>query len=249
MRKVMGAILAVTLLTGMLAAATASLGRYDRSIAQRAALRLASKKQFRNVRSMVEDGIISLSGSVDLYQDKLDAAQRIGKVEHAQGVRNLIEVRGPAVNDAQLQAKLEEKLRYDRIGYDNLFNYFRVSVEDGVVTVDGEALTEMGRDSALGIIQRTPGVKDVVNNIRVSPVSSFDDQLRIRTAEAIYGDSVLGRYSIDPAHPIRIIVDRGTVNLYGTVANAMDKQVAGMRAAQVFGAFRVENHLAVDHAA
>jgi hypothetical protein len=52
---------------------------------------------------------------------------------------------------------------------------------------------------------------------------------------------------MDPAHPIRIIVDGGHLALYGTVDNAMDKQIAGIRANQLFGAFTVENHLVVEN--
>ena len=90
-----------------------------------------------------------------------------------------------------------------------------------------------------------PGVKDVVDNIKVSPVSGFDDRIRISALRAIYRDPVLGRYASDPAKPIRIVVDNGKLSLYGTVATAMDKQIAGMRANQVFGVFSVQNNLEV----
>lgn len=245
-RNVMGPLVAVTLLSTMLLAQSASLGRYDNSIQTKVAQDLAEKKQFRNVQPSVEDGIVTLTGTVDLYQDKLDAAKKARKVEHASGVRNLIEVAGPAVSDTELQEKLSKKLRYDRVGYDNLFNYFTLAVTDGVVTVGGETLNYVGRDSALSLIQRMPGVKDVISNITVSPVSTFDDDLRIRTARALYRDPVLSKYALDPQRPIRVIVDKGTVSLYGSVDSSMDKQVAGLRANQVFGAFRVENHLTVD---
>ena len=43
------------------------------------AKRLEQKKQFNNVRSTVEDGIVTLTGTVDLYQQKLDAAKRVRK--------------------------------------------------------------------------------------------------------------------------------------------------------------------------
>jgi hypothetical protein len=91
-----------------------------------------------------------------------------------------------------------------------------------------------------------PGVKDVVNEVNVLPVSLFDDSIRVRTARAIYRDSVLGRYAIDPVDPIRIVVDNGHVTLYGTVESAMDKTIAGIRASSVPGAFSVENKLVVD---
>jgi hyperosmotically inducible protein len=245
-RQVMGSLVAVTLLSTVLLAQSASLGRYDNNIRTQVVHVLAEKSKFHDVRASVEDGIVTLQGTVNLYQDKLDAAKKARKAEHASGVRNLIEVAGPAVPDAQLQEQLSKKLRYDRVGYDNLFNYFTLGVNDGVVTVGGETLNDVGRDSALAIIQRTPGVKDVISNITVSPVSIYDDDLRIRTARALYRDPVLSKYALDPQHPIRIIVDNGKVNLYGAVDSPMDKQIAGLRANQVFGAFRVENHLTVD---
>jgi hyperosmotically inducible periplasmic protein len=97
----------------------------------------------------------------------------------------------------------------------------------------------------LSIVQRMPGVKDVMDNVTASPVSPFDDDVRVRAARAIYGDPVLSRYGMVPALPIRIIVVNGHIGLYGVVDSAMDKQIAGMRAKQVFGAFSVENHLVV----
>jgi hyperosmotically inducible periplasmic protein len=127
-----------------------------------------------------------------------------------------------------------------------LFNYMTASVQNGVVVVSGEARTDYDRDSALALVNNTPGVRDVVNDIKVASASIFDDQVRLRAARAIYRDSVLSRYAIDPAYPIRIVVDNGKLSLYGTVATQMDKNVAGIRANQVFGAFSVQNNLQVE---
>jgi osmotically-inducible protein OsmY len=74
----------------------------------------------------------------------------------------------------------------------------------------------------------------------------FDDGLRVRAARVIYHDSVLSKYAMDPAHPIRIIVENGHLTLYGSVDNTMDKNVAGIRANQLFGAFTVDNKLVVE---
>jgi osmotically-inducible protein OsmY len=127
-----------------------------------------------------------------------------------------------------------------------VFDYFALGVKDGVVTVEGQDLTGVGRDEALADIQSMPGVKDVIANITLEPVSPMDDGLRLRAARAIYRDSVLGKYAIDPARPIRIIVDNGHLTLYGSVENSMDRNIAGIRANQLFGAFTVENKLVVD---
>jgi len=56
----------------------------------------------------------------------------------------------------------------------------------------------------------------------------------------------LGKYAIDPARPVRIIVNHGNISLYGTVDSLMDKQIAGIRVNSVPGAFSVNNHLVVE---
>ena len=239
-------MLAMGLLSAALIAQTPAAARYDNPIQTTVTHKLAAKKHFQNVNSSVEDRIVTLTGSVDLYQRKLDAAKLARKTADVQGVRNLITVAGPNVADEQLEQKLASKLTYVRVGYDNTFDYFALGVKDGVVTVEGQDRTGIGRDEALADIANMPGVKDVIDNISVEPTSIFDDGIRLRTARAIYRDPVLSKYAIDPAKPIRIIVANGHVTLYGAVDSAMDKTVAGLRAGQVFGAFSVNNKLVVE---
>lgn len=247
-KSILSSFLMVGLLGASLFAQTSSAGRNDATIQTSVAQKFSSNQKFHDVKTSTEDGIVTLTGTVDLYQDKLDAAKTAKKQKNVQGVRNLIEVAGPAVSDQQLHEQLAKKIYYDRVGwYDSAFNYFTLSVKDGVATIGGETYNDVGRDSALAIAYRMPGVKDVVNNVKVSQVSIFDDNLRRRTARALYGDSVLSRYAIDPARPIRIIIDGGHVSLYGTVDSAMDKQIAGMRVGQVPGVFSVQNNLIVEN--
>ena len=228
--------------------AMAATGRYDQQIQQAVSQKIHDAKQLQSVSSSVEDGIVTLTGTVGLYQDKLDAAKKIKKLANVSGVRNDIVVAGETVPDGQLQQKLAKQagLRPRRI----LRQYVQLScARRERRSRNHKRRYRYGtcrRTSALAIVARTPGVKDVVNDVKVLPVSSFDDSIRVRTARAIYRDSVLGKYATDPAHPIRIVVDNGHVTLYGTVENTMDKTIAGMRASSVPGAFSVENKLVVD---
>jgi hyperosmotically inducible protein len=244
--KAAGSLLTAGLLSATLVAQTAAATRYDSQIQTSVAEKLVKKSQFGDVKSSVEDGIVTLTGTVDLYQRKLDAAKLARKTASVQGVDNLITVAGPNVPDEQLERKLAQKLNYVREGYDSTFDYFALGVKDGVVTVEGQDLTGMGRDEALADIDSMPGVKDVISNISVEPVSLFDEGVRLRTARAIYRDPVLSKYAMDPARPIRIIVVNGHVTLYGSVDSAMDRNVAGLRANQIPGAFSVENKLEVE---
>jgi osmotically-inducible protein OsmY len=227
--------------------AMAATGRYDAQIQQAVSQKIHDAKHLPSVNSSVDDGIVTLTGTVGLYQDKLDAASKVKKIKDVTGVRNDITVAGQTVPDAQLEKKLTKQVAYDRVGYyDNAFNYVALSVKDGVVTLSGDAMWDPPKDAALAIVARTQGVKDVVDDVKVLPVSGFDDSIRLRTARAIYRDSVLGKYATDPVDPIRIVVDNGHVTLYGTVQSTMDKTIAGLRANSVSGAFSVDNKLVVN---
>lgn len=236
------AVLAAAL--AMSASASTATTAYDSNIRSAVAQKLASKPELRGVQASVEDAIVTLTGSVASYPDKLEAAKK-AKVDHVAGVRNLVEVNAPAISDADLQAKLQKSLAYDRADWGNVFNVLTVAVKDGVATVGGEVRTPVDKDSALAVVAHTKGVRDVIDQVKVAPLSGYDDSLRLRVARAIYGDSVLSRYGMDPQAPIRILVDNGHVGLYGVVDSQMDKTMAFLRASNAFGAFSVENHLQV----
>ena len=217
----------------------------DRTLADQLRSRFESKTELQKVMVDVTDHIATLMGTVDKYPAKLEAQKLARKTDGVKQVRNEISVLPRTeVSDAELQQKLARKLRYD--GYSTVFDNLELQVNRGVVTLEGEVRTPVDKDSALAIVENMTGVRDVQDQVKVLPVSGFDDQIRLQTARAIYRDPVLSKYALDPQRPIRIVVDRGKVTLYGTVDNAMDKQIAGLRANQVPGAFAVTNRLVVE---
>jgi hyperosmotically inducible periplasmic protein len=204
------------------------------------------KSQYKDVQVNVDaNGVATLSGTVNLYEYKSDADKTVHKVKGVSAVRNEIQVAGPSVSDAQLQKSLGEKLAYDRVGYGNLFDAILLKVQDGVVTLGGSTHDYPNRDSAVGLVSTTPGVKDVVDEITVDPASPNDDRIRIAVARSVYGFPSLNRYAIDPEKPIRIAVQNGNVALYGVVDSEADKDAAGIRANGVAGVFSVKNYLQV----
>lgn len=221
-----------------------SQGRYDQGIQIKAQEELHKRDKFKEVRANVEDGIVTLSGNVELYIDKVDAEKKVRKVQKVDGVRNHIEV-ASSVHDDILRDQLSNKLRYDRIGYGIVFNNLTLSIENGVATVGGNVRDYPDRDSAIAIVETTPGVKDVVDEIEVAPTSIFDDRLRVALARSLYGHSALQKYAVDPQAPIRIVVENGNVELHGVVTSSLDRQVAYTQASSVPGVFSVKNNIMV----
>lgn len=219
-------------------------GKYDQEIQQKLNKDIQGKSKYKDVKANVEDGVVTLTGTVPLYIEKLDLDKKAHNTDHVQGVRNNIEV-SSSVPDAQLQQKLATKLAYDRIGQGITFNSLTLKVNNGVVAVGGNVVDYPSRDSALAIVETQPGVKEVIDNIDVAPASPMDDELRLRTAQAIYGDPVLKKYAMVPSAPIRIVVNHGHITLDGVVDSAMDKQIIDARARSVPGAFSVTDNLVI----
>jgi hyperosmotically inducible protein len=226
-------------------ASTATSGPNDAQI-QADVMKALDNKRFKDVKSSVQNGVVTLSGTVDVYSAKDDADKRVHHRKDVKGVENLIQVAGPTIDDVTLRNKLSEKLAYDRVGYGTTaFNAFTIGVQDGTVTLGGTAYGPTDKDSAVSVVENYPGVKDVIDNIEVAPVSPMDDRIRLAEARAIYGAIQLNKYAIDPAKPIRITVVNGNVTLSGVVDTQSDKDVANLRARGVPGVFKVVNNLEV----
>src|SRR3984885_1247762 len=203
-------------------------------------------KKFDDVEIKVNNGTVDLEGTVKDFATKEEIDKKAHRIKNVVAVRNNLKIAGAGeMSDAQLQQKIVQKLQYDRVGYGNAFNAISVNVQDGVVTLSGNALGPVAADSAVSLASHFPGVQDVVDNIQVDPLSPMDDQSRMQVYRAVYGFPSLNKYSMDPAQPIRITVVNGNVTLNGVVMSQADKNVAGIRANSVPGVFKVTNNLQV----
>ncbi len=144
---------------------------------------------------------------------------------------------------------LSNQVRHElvMIPYYNVFDDLNYSVDNatGVVTLSGAVTWPVIKDDAQKSVKRLPGVTKVVDNIRVLPLSSFDDRIRIAAYRSIYGFGGLYRYGMGTQPSIHIIVDNGHITLTGVVDNQADKDLANIRANSVPGVFSVTNNLRV----
>ena len=81
-----------------------------------------------------------------------------------------------------------------RLPYYGVFDSLVFSVNGPTVTLGGEVYNASIKKDAEREVKRIAGVENVVNNIEVLPVSSFDDNIRWAAFRAIYHDSSLSRY-------------------------------------------------------
>lgn len=161
-----------------------------------------------------------------------------------------------------------------RLPYYGVFDFLTFTYEKGTVTLGGYAYHGTLKGDAEKRVRRVAGVDDVVNNVTELPVGQNDDEIRWNTFYAIYTNAFLSRYApgggllwghrhpyrrsmirpfglfpgMQPVgnYPIHIVVERGRIRLLGVVDTEADKNVAGLAARGVPGAFGVENDLFID---
>jgi hyperosmotically inducible protein len=244
--SVLALVLGASVLTLPYAVAAGRPAPTDTNVQAEVINKALNRPNLKGVKATAHDGVITLTGTVPLFDLKQEADRRTRKIKGVQSVFNEIDVTGPNLPDSVVEAKLVKAISYDRVGYGTTpFNAISVQVQDGTATLSGHAYGPVDASSALALTANTPGVKNVVNEIRVDPLSPMDDRSRMQLFRTIYGFPTLSKYAMDPAKPIRISVQNGNVTLYGVVDSQMDKDVAGIRANSVPGVFKVTNDLKV----
>lgn len=150
--------------------------------------------------------------------------------------------------DQRAQQRISREVRHELVMLPqfSVFDNLAYKVDGDTVTLQGQVRNAFLKDAAQSAVKHIEGVDRVNNQIEVLPASFNDDRIRQGVARAISHDSRLFRYSIQPVSPIHIIVKNGHVTLEGVVGNQGDRDLAGIRANGVFGAFSVENNLRIE---
>jgi hyperosmotically inducible protein len=186
----------------------------------------------------VEDGVVTLSGSVASLWVKEEAVRRALKASHVKSplVSELIIAK--AENDTELARKVVERVRtYDRYSvYDNIDG----RVRNGVVSLTGAVSQPEKASDILERVAKVRGVQAIDSKIDVLPASQSDDRLRTAIVSAIYRDPSFENYSmVDP--PIHVIVNNGHVTLVGFVRSQIEFIKAESAARSIFGVLALEN--------
>lgn len=134
-----------------------------------------------------------------------------------------------------------------KLNYYGVFDNLKYKVDGNTVTLYGKVVQPITKKSAERVTRRIAGVGSVVNNIEVLPLSGFDDSIRLQTLRTFQNrGGSLYRYFLGANPSVRIIVDRGHVELEGYVANRGDYNLMNILANGVSGVFSVRNNLVIE---
>ncbi len=146
------------------------------------------------------------------------------------------------------QQQLSKRIRKELVTlpYYGVFDNLAYQINGDTVTLHGQVVRPTTRSDAARRVARLAGVRQVVNNIEVLPLSSFDDSIRRATYRSIFNTGSLYRYARGANPSLHIIVNNGHVSLEGVVANDGERNLAYMAASRVPGVFSVTNNLRTD---
>jgi hyperosmotically inducible protein len=189
----------------------------------------------------VTDGEAVLSGFTTTV-DAQRRAERAARKETKAVDNRLVVVPAPKEDSQIRKAVSDAVLGYVYYG---VFDSVGVGVDHGVVTLQGSVLQPWRKDEIEQRVARLEGVREVRNEVRVQPVSSFDDRLRLHLYRRIYGDGLFERYATFANPPIHIVVENGNITLTGVVNSRVEKAALESIARGTL-AFRVDNQVQVE---
>lgn len=187
----------------------------------------------------VEDGVVTLSGLVDSYAEKLAAAET---ATHLSGVRALadeIEVKLPGLSvrsDSDIANAVRTAMDWNvLIPRDRV----HVTVEAGWVTLSGDVGAYFERMAAENTVRPLMGVRGISNKIAVKPPPASTSDVRGRIISA------LSRNALVEASRISVTAKGGRVTLEGNVHSWAERNAVAGAAWAANGVSEVENFLQV----
>lgn len=186
-----------------------------------------------------EDGVITLSGYVTDYAQKVATERAAWRVKGVKGIAQKIEVRLPG-DKRQHDDEIAQRI-LDIVAWNTVIpkDSVRVRVSDGWVTLSGQVDWYYQRNAAEAAVRRLGGVKGVINEIQLKPtVQKGDVKRRIQNALQRHAEVEAGNIRVD-------IVDAGTVRLEGRVDNWGERSAVERAVWSAPGVRKVEDHLAI----
>lgn len=188
----------------------------------------------------VKNGVVTLTGAVPTYLQKLEAQRAAHRVTGVLDVANDIEVKPVdrfARTDTQIASAVRNALEWDALVPNESI---QSSVSNGWVTLDGQVDYWRERADAEQAIRRLTGVVGVTNNITVRklPIDSEDLRDEIELA--------LERRAEREAERLRVEVNDGAVDLYGRVHSWQERRAVVGSISHAPGVVQVRDHLRID---
>lgn len=178
-----------------------------------------SRVDHTSIGVSVRSGVVTLSGTVDSWPQRLAAQKAAHRVSGVLDVASEIGVKlraGGARTDADIAEAVRLALQWDvRVPHEAIHS----TVSDGRVTLHGEVESLNEREDAEHAVAHLSGVRFVLNELAVKPRPAAG---REDVRNAIF--DALERRAVRELHRIRVDDEDGVVTLTGTCRTWAEKK-------------------------
>jgi osmotically-inducible protein OsmY len=218
----------------------ATASKADSDIQERVEKELEWSRQVTdaaNIGVAVSDGVVSLSGEVNSYSEKVAAGKAALRTRGVSAIANDIVVKfhRRERTDAEIAESARNVLKWNATIPRNAVE---IEVRDGVVTLSGQVEWEYQRRAAKRAIQDLRDVKGVFSQITLKSRASASD------TEAMVKRAILRNASLD-ARSISVTATGNKVILHGKVASYAEKRQAELAAWSSPHVSEVDNQITI----
>lgn len=185
----------------------------------------------------VDDGVVTLTGTVTSYAKGIAAQEATHRVLGVLDVANDIQVKTPGrgtPTDTELAQAVRDAMRWNVFVDDARITS---TVKKGFVTLEGSTDTLHERDQATAAVRALKGIHGVVNHIRVTPGALNPGDVRTAINAALI------RRAENASRAIDVLVANHDVILEGRVPSWIEKQAVVEAAGHVHGIARIIDHI------
>jgi osmotically-inducible protein OsmY len=202
-----------------------------------------------NIKIESRDGAVTLTGIVADNFNKELAQETVAGIPGVKSVDNRLEIKGvPATtnSDAWIRSKVKLTLLFHRNVRTSMT---AVDVKEGIVTLQGEANSQVQKDLTTEYAKDVEGVNDVKNEMTVAKTTkktqSAGEKIDDASITAQVKMTLLFHRSTSALNTI-VTTKRGIVTLTGKAKNAAGKDLAAKYASDVNGVKSVKNRMIIE---
>jgi osmotically-inducible protein OsmY len=167
----------------------------------------------------VTDGVVTLSGNVDSFYEKLAAERAVARVFGVKAVAEELKVRLSGSfkrPDEDIARAVANVLEWNVLVP---HEFVKVQVQDGVVTLSGNVDWWYQKDATGDAVSKLVGVITVINNITIEPAIKLQD-VKDRIVSAIQRNALLDARRITVETSGSWVVLKGSVHTWAERAEA-----------------------------
>ena len=192
-----------------------------------------------HIGALVSNGIVTLSGTVPSYIEKLAAEKAVKRVAGVKAIIEKVEVELKGMHQKDDGDIAEAVLSHFKWNIQVPDSLIKIKVESGWVQLSGEVEWNYQRAEAERCVRALSGIKGVVNNITLKSKNVQPEAIRQKIEEAF------SREADRDAKKINIDIHGGKVTLSGTVRSYAEMDGARHAAWNTAGVTNVENNMRV----